>query len=301
MASVTTAPGSLDEAYRTCATVVKSRAKNFYFAFLTLPRKERLAICAVYAFCRTCDDYSDDDLELQQKLDSLEQQRRLLHEAYEGRPATPEFLALKDTVERYGIPRQYFDEIIDGVSMDLTVSRYATFDELYKYCYRVASVVGLVCIEVFGYSDPKAKEHAVDLGIAMQLVNIMRDVREDAERDRIYLPQDEMERFGYSEADLFAGVVNGPFNELMRLQSQRAREHFEKGGRLLPLLSPRARACPAALRGLYSQLLRRIEARRYNVYGPRVRLSTREKTWLAGKIWLATVIRQLLPRAKPSS
>ncbi len=301
MASVTAALPSLDEAYRSCETVVKERAKNFYFAFLTLPRKERLAICAVYAFCRACDDYSDDDLELQRKLESLEEHRRLLHEAYEGRPANSAFLALHDTVERYGIPLQYFDEIIDGVLMDLTVSRYATFDELYKYCYRVASVVGLVCIEIFGYTDPKAKAHAVDLGIAMQIVNIMRDVREDAERDRIYLPKEDMERSGYSEKDLFSGVVNGPFDELMRMQSQRAREHFQKGRLLLPLLSPRARACPAVLQGLYSELLGRIETRGYNVYGSRIRLSTREKIWLAGKIWLTTAIRRLIPGAKSSS
>lgn len=301
MASLTATPESLDEAYNTCLTIVKSRAKNFYFAFLTLPRRERLAICTVYAFCRTCDDYSDDDLELQQKLDLLEQQRHLLHEALDGRPTTPEFLALQDTVERYGIPRHYFDEIIDGVTMDLTVSRYPSFDELYKYCYLVASVVGLVCIEIFGYSDPKAKEHAIDLGIAMQLVNIMRDVKEDAERDRVYLPQDEMERVGYLESDLFTGVLNGPFDELMRLQSQRAREHFQKAGRLLPLISPKARACPAALQGLYSELLRRIETRGYNVYGPRIRLSTRDKIWLAGKIWLASAIKRLLPRSKSSS
>ncbi|MBM4406350.1 MAG: hypothetical protein FJ039_09265 [Chloroflexi bacterium] len=292
---------SLAEAYRYCQGLTKRRAGNFYYAFLPLPRAQRMAIYAVYAFSRVSDDYSDEALPTERKLALLNEHRARLHECYAGKPSGPVFIALEDVIKRYAVPQSYFDELLNGVVQDLTVARYANFAELRGYCYLVASVVGLICIKIFGYKDPKAEQHAVDLGIGMQLVNIMRDVQEDAERGRCYLPQDEMAKFGYSEADAHKGVVNDAFRTLMKLQAERAREHLDAGNRLLPLITgKRARVCPAILRGLYASILKHIEERGYDVFTKRARLSAREKTWIALKIWSATTVKNLLP-AKASS
>lgn len=301
MASTTLASPTVGEAYRHCQAITRERARNFYFAFLSLPPGQRQAVYAVYAFCRGCDDYADDDIELQRKVELLEGYRAQLHQCYQGQSSGPVFQALQDAVERYQIPQQYFDDIVTGVEMDLTISRYATFQDLYTYCYRVASVVGLISIQVFGYSSPRAKECAVDMGIAMQLVNIIRDIKEDAERDRIYLPQDELQRFGYTEQELFRGVLNQPFSDLMAFQARRARQYFRSGRKLLPMVPVRTRPCPAILSGLYSKLLDRIEARRWDVFAERVRLSTSEKLWLAGRTWTGTMLRATLPAGKSSS
>ena len=168
--------------------------------------------------------------------------------------------------------------------------RFQNFDELKEYCYRVASVVGLICLQIFGYEDDDAKEYAVDLGLAMQLTNIIRDVREDLDMGRVYLPQDEMARFGYSEEDLKNGVRNEAFLELMRFQSQRAREYFDRGFKLLPYLSRRSRACPAVLGALYSKVLDRIEASDYDVLESRVSLSKAEKIGIMAKTWLGSML-----------
>ena len=292
---------AVDEAYRYCQSLTRNRARNFYFAFLSLPPEQRRAIYAAYAFCRGCDDYADDDIEPDRKTELLEDYRRQLQACLGGEPSGPVFVALYDVAQRYQIPHQYFGDIISGVQMDLTITRYNSFEELYLYCYRVASVVGLMCVEIFGYSDPQAKQSAIDLGIAMQLVNILRDIKEDAERDRIYLPLEEMQRFGYTESDLFGGLVNEQFVELMKFQAQRARRYLEQGGRMIPMLPTRSRACPAILRGLYSELLNRIESTHYNVYENRVRLSTPYKLWLTGKIWTVTVLKSVAPLGKSSS
>ena len=298
MTSLTRDSVSLEEAYSYCRSLTRQRARNFYFAFLSLPSRQRKAIYAAYAFCRGCDDYSDDDIEPERKVTLLEDYRRQLQACLRGEPSGPVFVALHDVVQRYNIPHEYFNDIINGVQMDLTVTRYASFEELYAYCYRVASVVGLVCLEIFGYSDAQARDSAIDLGIGMQLVNILRDIKEDAERDRVYLPLDEMERFGYTEADVFRGVVNKEFVELMKFQAQRARRYFEQGERMLPLLRARSRPCPAILRGLYTQLLSKIEARGWDVFEDRVRLSTPKKLWLAGKIWTTMQLKSALPSGK---
>ena len=179
--------------------------------------------------------------------------------------------------------------------MDLAPRRYETFHALREYCYLVASVVGLISIEIFGYTDPRAREAAVDLGLAMQLTNIMRDIREDADAGRVYLPQEDLRRFGYTEDDLMRGLVNNAFVGLMRFQAQRAREYFRSGGTLLAYLSPRSRACPAVLHGLYSRLLDRIEQRGFDVYGERVRLSSGEKLRIMAELWTTS----LLPRHNP--
>lgn len=278
-------PPYIDAAYEHCRKVTRKAARNFYFAFVTLPHPKRRAIYATYAFCRLCDDIADEPLPPDEKVARLAQVHRDLDRAFGGEPDGPVFTALKDATDTFHIPREHLHELVRGVEMDLTQSRYHTFDDLRSYCYRVASAVGLICIEVFQYRDPKAREYAVDLGLAMQLTNILRDIQEDAGRGRIYIPQEEMTRFGYSEGELLSGIINENFIRLMQFQAQRARAYFDSGRHLLPLLAPRSRACPAVLHGLYQRLLDRIEARHYDVFHGRIGLSTWEKLTLTARVW----------------
>lgn len=295
VASSQRATAEVARAYEYCRRITKARARNFYYAFLSLPHQKRLAVYAVYAFCRACDDIADNEGNVKDKLVRLNASLRDLTACFQGNPSTPIFVALQDAVERYHVPRALFEEIVTGVQMDLTFRRYASFEDLYNYCYRVASAVGLITIEIFGYSGEAAKQHAVDLGIAMQLVNILRDVKEDAARDRIYLPLKDLARFDYTEQELLAGKVDGRFREVMQFEAERAREYFGRGAALLPLVSLDARACPATLCALYSRLLDRMEARRWDVFSGRVSLPTSQKVWLATKIWTQTAFRRAHP------
>lgn len=294
MASIALSAPLVAQGYRECRSITRREARNFYFAFLSLPKPQRHAIFAVYAFSRACDDYADEGNDILHKKELLARHRGALHDAFAGRPTTPQFAALLDAAERYQIPEQYFDELIDGVVMDLTVTRYESFKELERYCYLVASVVGLICIQIFGYKGRTAKEHAIALGKALQLVNIMRDVKEDAAQNRIYIPLEELAHFGYSEAELLGGKYNEAFQRLMQFQGIRAQHYFESGWKLLPLVPVRTRACPAILGHLYSEILSRIERRHYDVFRERVRLSTPEKLLLAGRVWTTTTLKGLL-------
>ena len=281
----------LELAYADCQQLTRREAKNFYYAFVTLPQEKRKAIYAAYAFCRHCDDSVDEAASPEDKLSALADLRSSLAQAYQGKAPTPTFLALADAADRYSIPEEYFREIIQGVESDLVKTRYQDFEELRQYCYRVASVVGLVCLQIFQYRDEVAREHAVDLGLAMQLTNIMRDVREDWSMGRVYLPQDEMARFGYTEEHLEAGIRNDAFVQLLTLQGERARQYYRSGSRLLPYLSRRSRACPAVLGAIYSKVLDRIEATGYNVLGEeRIALSTGEKLRITAKAWLSSML-----------
>lgn len=287
----------LELAYSDCQKLTRREAKNFYYAFVTLPLEKRKAIYAAYAFCRHCDDSVDEAASPEDKLSALADLQASLEQAYQDKAPTPMFLALADAAHRYSIPQDYFREIILGVESDLVKTRYEDFDELKQYCYRVASVVGLVCLQIFEYRDEAARECAVDLGLAMQLTNIMRDVREDWEMGRVYLPRDEMDRFGYTEQHLEGGTHNEAFVELLSLQGQRAREYFRSGFKLLPYLSRRSRACPAVLGAIYSRVLDRIEASGYDVLGDtRIALSTGEKARITARAWLASTLSLPLPR-----
>ena len=289
----------LDQAYDHCQRIAKEHAKNFYYAFKTLPTDKRRAIYATYAFCRLCDDIADEEMALEEKGRRFAETRRLLDDSLRGNSDGPVFTALEDAANSFGIPEKYFEEVIEGVEMDLMKSRFADFEELRAYCYKVASVVGLVCIEVFGYKDPRAKEYAIDLGLAMQITNILRDVKEDAERDRVYLPLDEIERFGYSVEELMAGVVNEPFRRLMTHQAQRARAYFDSGKRLLPLIDQESRVCPAVLHGVYSALLDRIEASGFEVFERRIRVSTPKKLMITARHWAGGLMPSLpMPLAR---
>ncbi len=280
----------LEAAYEECQSITRREAKNFYYAFLTLPSQRRRAISVVYAFCRHCDDSVDDEVSVAIKLARLAAIRGDLEKTYSGSATAPVFLALTDVAQRYEIPQDYFQDIVSGVESDLVKNRYQDFQELRQYCYQVASVVGLVCLQIFGYQDPRAKEHAIDLGLAMQLTNIARDVQEDLGMGRVYLPQDEMARFGYTEDDLQAGIVNEPFTNLMRFQAQRAQEYFNSGFQLLPYLSFRSRACPAVMGQLYRKVLKRIESADYDVLHLRVSLSKPQKIRVMAQTWLGSTL-----------
>ncbi len=280
-------PASLDEAYETCRRLTRREARNFYFAFLTLPARRRRAIYVAYAFCRYCDDSVDAAGSNEEKLARISKLRGMLADAYGGQAEEPVFVGLADVAETFQIPQQYFEEVLNGVESDLVKTRYSDFEELRGYCYQVASVVGLICIQIFGYQGGEtARRHAIDLGLAMQLTNICRDVREDWEMGRVYLPQDEMGRFGVTESDLSAGVVTTPFSELLQFQIDRAREYFVSGRLLIPYLPRSSRACPAALSSIYGGVLDRIERAGYDVFGERISVSKGAKLALMARAWL---------------
>ena len=280
----------LELAYEECRSITRQEAKNFYYAFLTLPSAQRKAIYVAYAFCRYCDDSVDQVASTEEKLSNLRALQHELDQTYSGHAREPVFVALADVAQNYDIPQEYFHEVISGVESDLVKDRYEDFDQLRRYCYQVASVVGLICLQIFGYKDDAAKQRAIDLGLAMQLTNIARDVQEDLGYGRIYLPQDEIARFGYSEEELKSGVVNEAFTELMRFQAQRARSYFQSGFQLLPYLSLRSRACPAVLGRLYSKVLERIEDADFDVLNNRISLSTGEKVRVTLQTWLTSVL-----------
>ncbi len=274
----------LNAAYDYCQSLTKREAKNFYYGFMLLPNEQRRAIYAAYAFARECDDIVDEGLPTDEATSRLAAYQAALDACLAGVADGPVFQALGHAIEEYGIPHQYFYDLISGVTTDLTVRRYRTFDELKEYCYLVASIVGLISIEIFGYSGgDKARRHAADLGIALQLTNIVRDIQEDAARDRIYLPLEELDAFGYSEEELFAGRVTPGFRRLLAFNIERARQYYEEGRKLLPYLPRRARACVGVMAGIYSSILDDIQRDPGVVFRRRVSLSTGQKLVLAGR------------------
>jgi phytoene synthase len=273
------------EAYAVCREIARNEARNFYYGFVLLPPDRRAGIYAAYAFSRRADDSVDGTEALADKMRAVEARRHELDACYAGAPPSGDavLVALADAVRRFAIPRRYLDDLLDGVEMDLAVRRYADWPELKGYCDRVAGAVGLVSLYVFGFEDPRAPAHAEDLGVALQIVNIMRDVAEDAERDRIYLPADEMAAHGVDEEQIVAGAVTPGFRALMRDQAERARGFFARGERLLPLLDRRARMCVGMMAGLYREILDEIEGRDYDVFEGRVALSRSRKLALMGQ------------------
>ena len=282
---------TVETAYERCRTITRAAARNFYYGFVLLPNPRRAGIYAAYAFSRRADDAVDEEGPLGAKLAALAELRGELDAVYAGSPAPDDgvLVALADTVDRFAIPREHLDALLDGVAMDLTMRRYGSFDELKPYCDRVAGAVGLVSLHIFGFTNPEAPRRAADLGVAMQIVNIMRDVAEDAGRDRIYLPQDEMAAHGVTDADILAGRPTDGVRSLLRAQAARAEDYFASGEELLPMLDRRARACVSMLGGLYQAILREIRARDYDVFGERIALSTPRKLALMGQKTLDTL------------
>ena len=310
-------------AYSYCEELTMREAGNFYHSFKYLPEEQRLAMCAVYAFCRRADDIADGDWQdrfpgskgeldpeavaYREELESLQNKDTILQEelylekitqlfffrkklstCYSETSSTdPVFLALKDTVRRYNIPRSVFDDLITGMEDDLYNNRYRTFDELYVYCYRVASVVGLMCIEIYGYDDPRARKFAESWGIFMQLTNVLRDVGEDIQRNRVYLPLDELEANGISESELNGDVVlNTTWEPYIHHYAKRARTYLAEAKQLLPLLPRRTRYSPAAMIAFYDKILKQIERQQGDVFTKRVKLNKFQKLTLAAAVYL---------------
>jgi len=318
-------PFIINTSYDYCEALTIREAANFYHSFKYLPDDKRRAMCAYYAFCRRADDIADgdyrdlfpgsegaDDPEAKEYINRLEEMiqrvpvverssfmdkmaqlyffRKKLSTAYNDLASTdPIFLALKDTVQRYGIPKIHMDDLITGMEDDFFRDRYETFDDLYKYCYRVASTVGLVCIEIYNYEDKAAREHAEAWGVFMQLVNILRDVKEDAERGRIYLPIDDLAKHGISAEDVLQGRLNNHpgWNPFVMEFIDRIESYRDKALGLLPLLKPKVRYSPAIMMGLYRSILKKITRVNGDVFTERIRLNKAEKITLA----LTTYIR----------
>ena len=275
---------SLDESYHYCEAVAKREAGNFYPAFRILPRAQRLAMCALYAFMRVSDDLGDANEPVDVRRRNLAAWRTGLHGALLGDFTHPGHPALADIVERYRIPTEYLEAAIDGMEMDLGPVAYQTFDELRLYCYRVASVVGLACIHIWGFTDASALRHAEEAGIAFQLTNILRDLREDAARGRVYLPAEDLRRFGYDPAGFATGQRDDAFRALMRFEIARADGCYEASRALTPLLMPPGRAVFLMMSRTYRELLRVIESRDYDVFSRRIRVPAWKKLWFGIRV-----------------
>jgi phytoene synthase len=293
------APLQLRTAYGVCRHITRKAARNFYYAFLVLPRRKRDALSAVYAFMRHADDISDDpQLTAEDKRLKLNSWLDSLHRVVAGEPTDdPVLMAVGDSQRRFKIPIELLETLVYGTAMDVPWPHsrqpvagnpgvlYPTFDDLYNYCYHVASVVGLVCIRVFGYRDPAAETLAESCGIAFQLTNIIRDVKEDAAMGRIYLPQEDLDRCGIG-ASMFRTPNPAAFRALLAMEADRARQYYHSGRQLIPYIDDDSQAALWTLVEIYSRLLEKIAARDYDVFTERVRLTTWEKLRILSKgLW----------------
>jgi 15-cis-phytoene synthase len=271
---------------------MSGRDTNFYYSFLVLPSEKRRAIIAVWDFCRAVDDAVDEAPATAPPGDprgargQLAKWREELAACYgEGEPQSSQGANLVPFIQRFLLPRAAFEAVIDGVAMDLDRSRYPTFDDLREYCLRVASAVGLLCIEIFGYSDQRTRDYARDLGIALQLTNIIRDVGTDLARGRIYLPLEDLARHGCTEEDLRAGIASGPVRSLLAFQCGRAREFYEKAERELPRADRRGMVAARIMAGIYYAMLERIERSGYGVFGEKIRVPRPRRAVIAAALW----------------
>jgi len=268
----------LENSQAYCRDVAKKRAKNFYYSFVLLSPEKKNAMCAMYAFMRYCDDLSDEPGATRTAMDRW---RAALTDALAGRPDfSPLWPAFLDAVARYKIPHEYFYDMIEGVASDLSPRTFHTFDELYQYCYRVASVVGLTTIHIFGFDSPEALLLAEKCGIAFQLTNILRDIREDAALGRVYLPSEDLERFGVAPDDLKNSRRTEAFERLMEFEIARARAYYDESAPLIELIHEDSRGSLRALIAIYSALLERIAESPSDVLTRRISLPAIEKIWI---------------------
>ena len=299
-------------AYSVCRSIARSSAKNFYYAFLALPRHKREALCAVYAYMRRCDDISDDaSLPVRERRLKLADWLDTFHRVMQGNPSDdPVLIALADAQRRFKIPIHLLDQLALGTAMDLAEEadddepefargkfqetaeitndtqptiRYATFDDLYQYCYRVASVVGLVCIRIFGYRDPMAEPLAERCGLAFQMTNIIRDVKEDASMGRVYLPEEDLAKFQLDPAELQGTPDPARWRPLLALEADRAREFYGAGEELIPYISEDSQPALWVLITIYHQLLEKIASQEYDVFTNRISLTSWQKLKVLGK------------------
>jgi len=274
---------SITDSYDHCLRLARRSGRNFYFSFIMLPRPTFRAMCVLYAFMRETDDLADrNDVALDVRRQSLERWRHDLRNALAGElPQGPILPALVDVVRRYDIPDRYLFDVISGVESDLTQQRFIDFDDLFRYSYQVAGAVGLCCIHIWGFTDPKAREAAVACGVAFQLTNILRDLYEDAHNDRVYLPQADLDRFDYSADDLRAAAYNDAFRQLMQFQVRRAKHYYARAADLYEYLDRPGRSVYSAMLGIYGRLLKQIEACDFNVFAHPPRLSRPHKIAIA--------------------
>jgi phytoene synthase len=264
---------TLGDSYAYCERLARQQARHFYPAFRILPAPKRRAMCALYAFLRLADDLTDDVGGGADKGGALAAWRHSFAAALEGEYSHSVHPALHHALTAYNVPASYLYDVLDGVAMDLETTSYATFADLYTYCYRVASAVGLACIHIWGFHDQRALVHAQHAGIAFQLTNILRDLPEDAARGRVYLPGEDLSRFGYPRKDLIEHAYDDRFCSLMRFETERAREYYDASAPLGPLLHAEGRAVFQTMTQTYRSLLELIERRRYDVFSRRVSLS----------------------------
>jgi phytoene synthase len=278
--------------------ITRKSASNLALAFILLPKEKRDAMSALYAFCREVDDVADEDtVPVEKRREQLAEWRADVRRAFDhSLPALPVNRELEPVIQHYGLAFEHFDALIHGCEMDLMADRYETLDDLEVYCYRVASVVGLLSIEIFGYENPRCREYAVYLGKALQLTNILRDVRDDALRGRIYLPQAELQRFGVSPEDILAGRYSDNYRNLAIYLAGRAREFYRLARETLPACDRRSMMAAELMGAVYWRLLLKLEHRQFNVFGPEpVRLSKPRKLSLILLSWLAWCLGQTPP------
>jgi phytoene synthase len=279
-----------------------SRDTNFYYSFLVLPPRKRNAIIAVWDFCRAVDDAVDEVVPEGEWAGGLSNEARKtatnrlavwrseLAAVYEGTPGTPQGIGLQPFLDEFNLPRARFEELIDGVEMDLHCMRYDTFAALVEYCRRVASAVGLICLEIFGYRDPRSKAYAENLGLALQLTNIIRDVSADIRRGRIYLPTEDLKRFGVSEDDLRLGRLTPPVVELLRFECDRAHSYYRSAAGQLPPGDARSLVAAEIMGGIYFDILRRIERGGYDVFSERIRVPRPRRAVIALRLWMKSIL-----------
>jgi 15-cis-phytoene synthase len=272
-----------------CTAYTKKSGSNFYYSFFFLPKIRREAMYTVYAFCKAVDSAVDEPALGSNPQEELARWRKELEAVYDGTPTYPITVSLAHHVRVLSIPKAYFEELIKGVEMDLFNNRYPTFDELSLYCYRVASVVGLICLHIFGVTSARAQDYAVALGMAFQMTNVLRDVGTDATLGRIYLPLDDLRACGVSEGALLKQTYSPEFRTLMQREAARARHYYDKAQAALMGLSReerRALTVAEIMRGIYSRILKQIERSDYQVFGPRISVSTTYRLAMALGIWL---------------
>jgi len=270
-----------------CQQKATASGSSFYYSFLFLPPERRRAITALYAFCREVDDVVDETGELQIAAAKLAWWRAEIDGLYAGRAQHPVTKALAPFIERYSLPKEQLGEIIDGMEMDLTQTRYLDWPGLERYCYRVAGVVGLLAARIFGYRDPRTLEYARDLGIAFQLTNIIRDVGEDARKNRIYLPMDELKRFEVPAADILNARQTPQFRALMEFQDRRARSYYDRALGELPAADRRAQRPGLVMAAIYKTILDEIGRDGFHVLTQRISLTPLRKFWIAWRTWIS--------------
>ena len=279
-----------EDDYSRCAEITRRASSNFYYAFMLLPLERRRALYSVYAFCRFVDDIADSE-EFDNPAEMLTRWREELDKVFAGAPSRAISRALSENVRRFNIPRRYFEDVIDGVEMDLKQQRYGSFADLCLYCRRVASAVGLICIEIFGYRNQSARAYAEYLGIAFQLTNIIRDIGEDAARGRIYLPLEDLAYFDVSETEILNSIYGPGFRALIEFEAERARRYYRAAAQALADEDRGSMLAAEGMRLIYSSLLERIARGGYRVFGPRTSLSAPRKLYLVGRAWAGTRLR----------